>query len=229
MRLVSFSAADGKVRPGSLFEEGNFVLDLTAAGYADALAVIKGGLAPFIPDGTYPTYPASEVRLHAPLANPPRVFAIGLNYRDHAIEAKMAIPATPVVFFKLQSAMIGPGEAIVLPKNSTEPDYEAEFAFVIGKGGYRIPAAKWREHVYGYTIVNDVSARDVQFATSQWTMAKSFPTFCPIGPAIVTTDEIRDPHNLAIRLTIDGVVYQSRARRHRVHGNAVGRWHGPHA
>jgi 2-keto-4-pentenoate hydratase/2-oxohepta-3-ene-1,7-dioic acid hydratase in catechol pathway len=213
MRLVSFSAADGKVRPGSLFEEGNFVLDLTAAGYADALAVIKGGLAPFIPDGTYPTYPASEVRLHAPLANPPRVFAIGLNYRDHAIEAKMAIPATPVVFFKLQSAMIGPGEAIVLPKNSTEPDYEAEFAFVIGKGGYRIPAAKWREHVYGYTIVNDVSARDVQFATSQWTMAKSFPTFCPIGPAIVTTDEIRDPHNLAIRLTIDGVVYQSSSTR----------------
>jgi len=115
----------------------------------------------------------------------------------------MAIPATPVVFFKLQSAIIGPGEPIVLPKNSTEPDYEAEFAFVIGKGGYRIPASAWRDHVYGYTIVNDVSARDVQFSTTQWSMSKSFPTFCPIGPAIVTADEIPDPHTLQISLTID--------------------------
>jgi 2-keto-4-pentenoate hydratase/2-oxohepta-3-ene-1,7-dioic acid hydratase in catechol pathway len=209
MKLVSFSAADGKVRPGSLFEEDNFVIDLGAAGYADALAVIKGGLAPFIPDGAYPTYPANEIRLHAPLANPPRVFAIGLNYRDHAAESGMAIPAIPVVFFKLQSAIVGPGEPIVLPKSSTQPDYEAELAFVIGKGGYRIPASAWLEHVYGYTIVNDVSARDVQFATSQWTMSKSFPTFCPMGPAIVTTDEINDPHNLAVGLTIDGEVLQS--------------------
>jgi 2-keto-4-pentenoate hydratase/2-oxohepta-3-ene-1,7-dioic acid hydratase in catechol pathway len=147
--------------------------------------------------------------LHSPISNPPRVFAIGLNYRDHAIESHMAIPTTPVVFFKLQTAIVGPGENIVLPKNSTEPDYEAEFAFVIGKGGYRIAAAEWREHVYGYTMVNDVSARDVQFATSQWTMGKSFPTFCPIGPAIVTADEIGDPHNLDISLTIDGVVHQS--------------------
>ena len=150
-----------------------------------------------------------EVRLHAPLLDPPRVFAIGLNYRDHAKESGMAISATPVVFFKLPSAVIGPGESIVLPKNSTEPDYEAEFAFVIGKGGYRIPASAWRDHVYGYTIVNDVSARDVQFATTQWSMAKSFPTFCPIGPAIVTADEIPDPHALQISLNIDGEQLQN--------------------
>jgi 2-keto-4-pentenoate hydratase/2-oxohepta-3-ene-1,7-dioic acid hydratase in catechol pathway len=80
---------------------------------------------------------------------------------------------------------------------------------VIGKGGYRIPAERWREHVFGYTLVNDVSARDVQFATSQWSMAKSFPTFCPLGPAIVTAGEISDPHNLNISLTIDGVVLQN--------------------
>ena len=122
------------------------------------------------------------------------MFAIGLNYRDHAIESGMAIPTTPVVFFKLTTSIIGPGDAIVLPKNSTQPDYEAEFAFVIGKGGYRIPGSAWREHVYGYTIVNDVSARDVQFASTQWSMSKSFPTFCPMGPAIVTADEIADPH-----------------------------------
>src|ERR1019366_4600034 len=128
--------------------------------------------------------------------------------RDHAIESGMAIPTTPVVFFKLQTAIIGPSESIVLPKNSTQPDYEAEFAFVIGKGGYRIPASAWREHVYGYTIVNDVSARDVQLATSQWSLGKSFPTFCPMGPAIVTADEIADPHELAISLSIGGEVMQ---------------------
>ncbi len=95
------------------------------------------------------------------------------------------------------------------PKTPTSPDYEAEFAFVIGKGGYRIPAVNWREHVYGYTIVNDVSARDVQFSTSQWSMSKSFPTFCPLGPAIVTADEIADPHQLNIGLSIDGEVLQN--------------------
>jgi 2-keto-4-pentenoate hydratase/2-oxohepta-3-ene-1,7-dioic acid hydratase in catechol pathway len=151
----------------------------------------------------------SDVKLHAPLANPPRVFGIGLNYRDHALEAKLPLPKVPVVFFKMSTAIVGPGENIVVPKNCKQPDYEAELAFVIGKGGYRIPAAAWREHVYGFTIVNDVSARDVQFATSQWSLGKSFPSFCPMGPAIVTTDEIADPHALAIGLTIDGETLQS--------------------
>jgi 2-keto-4-pentenoate hydratase/2-oxohepta-3-ene-1,7-dioic acid hydratase in catechol pathway len=130
----------------------------------------------------------------------------------------MAIPGTPVVFFKLTTAIIGPGEAIVLPKNSAQPDYEAEFAFVIGKGGYRIPGSAWREHVYGYTIVNDVSARDIQLSTSQWSLGKSFPTFCPIGPAIVTADEIADPHALAIGLSIDGEVLQNSNTRELVFG-----------
>jgi 2-keto-4-pentenoate hydratase/2-oxohepta-3-ene-1,7-dioic acid hydratase in catechol pathway len=109
----------------------------------------------------------------------------------------------------MPTAIIGPGDAIVLPSNSNEPDYEAELAFVIGKGGYRIPASAWREHVYGYTIVNDVSARDVQRATSQWSLAKSFPTYCPMGLAIVTADEIPDPHQLAISLSINGEVLQN--------------------
>jgi 2-keto-4-pentenoate hydratase/2-oxohepta-3-ene-1,7-dioic acid hydratase in catechol pathway len=181
------------------------------AGEIQALDVIASGRVnprEITGSGAAPLFPLDEVRLHAPLPNPPRVFAIGLNYRDHAIESGIAIPTTPVVFLKLQSAIIGPGEPIVLPANSTQPDYEAEFAFVIGKGGFRIPASAWREHVYGYTLLNDVSARDVQFASSQWTMGKSFPTFCPIGPAIVTADEIPDPHALNIRLDIDGVVLQ---------------------
>jgi 2-keto-4-pentenoate hydratase/2-oxohepta-3-ene-1,7-dioic acid hydratase in catechol pathway len=209
MKLVSFSVTDNKIRPGALLEDGNLIIDLTSAGHANTLAVIAAGVASLDQPGTYPSYKRSEVRLHAPLANPPRLFAIGLNYREHAIESKMAFPEFPVVFFKLQTAIVGPGDAIVLPKNSTEPDYEAELAFVIGKGGFRIPASAWREHVYGYTIINDVSARDIQRSTSQWSMAKSFPTFCPMGPAIVTADEIADPHALKIGLSIDGEVLQN--------------------
>jgi 2-keto-4-pentenoate hydratase/2-oxohepta-3-ene-1,7-dioic acid hydratase in catechol pathway len=218
MKLVSFSAMDGKIRPGALMEESGVVVDLAAAGYADSLAVIAAGLRSIGQSDAYPKHRLDAVHLHAPLANPPRVFAIGLNYRDHAIESKMEIPRVPVVFFKLTTAIVGPGAAIVLPTNSTQPDYEAELAFVIGKGGYRIPAAAWRDHVYGYTIVNDVSARDVQFATSQWSMSKSFPTFCPMGPAIVTADEVADPHQLAIGLSIDGEVLQNSNTRELIFG-----------
>jgi len=213
MKLVSFSLADGRIRPGALIEEGSLVVDLSAAVYADALAVIAAGITTPEPGNTFPAYRLSEVRLHAPLLNPPRIFAIGLNYRDHAIESGMAIPTTPVVFFKLPTAIVGPGDPIVLPVNSTEPDYEAEFAFVIGRGGYRLSAGEWRNHVYGYTIVNDVSARDVQFASTQWSLSKCFPTFCPLGPAIVTADEIADPHNLKIGLSIDGEVLQNSSTR----------------
>ena len=208
MKLVSFSVGGGSVHPGALIEEAALVVDLTIAGYPDTLAAIATGFTAIDKPGSYPGHKLGDVRLHAPIANPPRIFAIGLNYRDHAREAKMALPAAPVVFFKMQTAIIGPGESIVLPKNPTEPDYEAELAVIIGRGGYRIPASAWRSHVYGYTIVNDVSARDVQRATSQWSLAKSFPTFCPIGPAIVTADEIADPHALAISLSIDGEVLQ---------------------
>jgi 2-keto-4-pentenoate hydratase/2-oxohepta-3-ene-1,7-dioic acid hydratase in catechol pathway len=215
MKLVTFSTADGVRRPGSLIEEAGLVVDLATAGYANAAAVIAAGYTSALntersgKHGAYAGYKLDEIQLHAPLANPPRVFAIGLNYHDHAIESKMPLPKVPVVFFKMTTAIVGPGENIVLPKNSTQPDYEAEFAFVIGKGGFRIPGSAWREHVYGFTMVNDVSARDVQLATSQWSLGKSFPSFCPMGPAIVTTDEIADPHALGISLTINGEVMQN--------------------
>jgi 2-keto-4-pentenoate hydratase/2-oxohepta-3-ene-1,7-dioic acid hydratase in catechol pathway len=219
VKLVSFSTKDGVVRPGALEAESNLVVDLSATGCKDALAVIAAGIGE-VPKGpgAYAGHRLSDVKLHAPLANPPRVFAIGLNYKDHAKESGMELPTSPVVFFKLTTSVIGPGDAIVLPKNSTMPDYEAEFAFVIGKGGYRIAADDWREHVYGYTIVNDVSARDVQFASTQWSMSKSFPTFCPMGPAIVTADEIADPHALGISLTIDGETLQNSNTRELVFG-----------
>ena len=201
MKLISFSNTHGPVRPGILFDDTQTVLDLSPNGFKSTLEVIASGTGSTLASSRLSL---EDVKLHAPLSNPPRIFAIGLNYRDHAKESGMEIPTTPVVFFKLATAIIGPGDPIVLPKNSTQPDYEAEFAFVIGKGGFRIPASAWREHVYGYTILNDVSARDVQFATTQWSMSKNFPTFCPLGPMIVTADEIPDPHNLEISLSIDG-------------------------
>ena len=114
--------------------------------------------------------------------------------------------------------VIGPGAPIVLPKASRKPDYEAEFAFVIGRGGRHIPAAEALDHVLGYTIVNDVSARDYQMATSQWLMGKTFDTFAPMGPWIVTRDEIADPHALDLSLEISGEVLQNSNTRELVFG-----------
>jgi 2-keto-4-pentenoate hydratase/2-oxohepta-3-ene-1,7-dioic acid hydratase in catechol pathway len=206
MKLVSYSIGSSAITPGFLLEDTRQVVDLSTIGFSSALEFIQGGEMP--DTSGVETHPLDKVRLHAPLPNPPRVFAIGLNYRDHAKESGMELPTTPVVFFKMATSVIGPGDTILLPKNSTQPDYEAEFAFVIGKGGYRIPASAWRNHVFGYTNVNDVSARDVQFASTQWNLSKSFPTFCPLGPAIVTADEIADPHALDISLSIDGETLQ---------------------
>ena len=155
-----------------------------------------------------PQYEASSVKLLAPIPRPPKFICVGLNYRDHAAEARMEIPTVPTIFNKFTNVVIGPGEPIVLPKVSTKPDYEAEFAFVIGRGGRYIPAAQAMDHVFGYTIVNDVSARDFQGASTQWLMGKTFDTFAPTGPWIVTRDEIADPHTLDISLEIGGEVLQ---------------------
>jgi 2-keto-4-pentenoate hydratase/2-oxohepta-3-ene-1,7-dioic acid hydratase in catechol pathway len=151
----------------------------------------------------------SAQKLAAPIPRPPKIICIGLNYRDHAAESNMPIPQTPTVFAKFPTAVIAPGEPIVLPKASTQPDYEAEFAVVIGRRGRHIPEDRWLDHVFGYTILNDVSARDFQMATSQWMIGKTFDTFAPFGPAIVTADEIEDPHNLAISLDLNGETMQS--------------------
>ncbi|HTD95377.1 MAG TPA: fumarylacetoacetate hydrolase family protein [Edaphobacter sp.] len=189
------------------------VADLSSLGYPTVLDIIAGGRQAL--DEIHakltkaPRLPLSAVTLHAPIQRPPRIFAIGLNYHKHAAESNMQVQQVPTVFMKLSSSVVGPDHPIVLPKLSTQPDYEAEFAFVIGKPGYQIPAASAMDFVFGYTIVNDVSARDIQLSTSQWTLGKSFPTFTPLGPSIVTADEIADPHALAISLTIDGETLQS--------------------
>lgn len=204
MKLVTFATTSSGARPGLLRDDS--VLDLASLGFPDALDAIQKGpeaLRRAEASGG-PAIPRHEAHLLAPLLNPPRIFCVGLNYRDHAVESKMEIPKVPTIFLKLPSSVIGPGETVRIPSVTKQPDYEAEFAIVIGKGGRAISTAAWRDHIFGYTILNDVSARDIQLATSQWILGKSLDTFCPIGPAIVTADEISDPHSLEIRMTIGG-------------------------
>lgn len=167
----------------------------------DMLSVIASGRTP---QATGTSYDLADVKLLAPIPRPPKFICVGLNYRDHAIENNQPIPAVPTIFNKFTNVVIGPGAPIVLPKGSKEPDYEAEMAVVIGPGGRNIPADRAMQHVFGYTIVNDVSARDVQKASSQWLMGKSFDTFGPMGPWLVTADEIEDPHALDISIEIGG-------------------------
>ena len=201
--------------PGVLLgkEDGEEVADLSALGYPSVLDIIARGQQALDEVRSrldaVPHLAVSNVVLHAPIPRPPRIFAIGLNYQKHAAESKMQVQKVPTVFMKLSSSVVGTGHPIILPRLSTEPDYEAEFAVVIGAPGYQIAAEDWRRHVFGYTIVNDVSARDVQLSTSQWTLGKSFPTFTPLGPSITTADEVPDPHALAISLTIGGETLQS--------------------
>lgn len=212
MRFVTFQR-EGYAEAGILVD--NQVVGIRGAGFEDVISAIRGGAD--TPDRItqwIDNHPWGEdvdlgaAKLRSPVARPPKIICIGLNYRDHAEESKLPIPEVPTVFAKFPTAVIGHRDPIILPKASQKPDYEAEFAVVIGKGGRYIPQERWREHVFGYTILNDVSARDFQMATTQWTMGKTFDTFAPIGPWIVTADEIEDPHNLRISLRLNGKVMQ---------------------
>src|ERR1700688_4120998 len=214
MKLVTFRRPDGRIEPGALVDQR--VIGLAGAGFADVLAIISGGAQALAQAGNWVGQPPAEamlplasVKLLAPIPRPPKLICVGLNYRDHAAESRSEIPKVPTIFSKFSNVVIGPGDPIVLPKASRKPDYEAEFAFVIGRGGRHITAAQALDHVLGYTIVNDVSARDFQTATTQWLMGKTFDTFAPMGPWIVTKDEIPDPHALDISLEIGGETLQS--------------------
>jgi 2-keto-4-pentenoate hydratase/2-oxohepta-3-ene-1,7-dioic acid hydratase in catechol pathway len=212
MKLVVYTRAGVSGLVGVL--ENDRVTDVTEWIGGDLLSLLKKGdegisqLQASIAKESSQSFSVDSVTIEAPVVPHVRIFGIGLNYEEHAAESKMQPQKVPTVFLKLASSVVGPGHDIKLPSISTQPDYEAELAVVIGKGGHRIAAADWEQHVAGYTIVNDVSARDVQLATSQWTLGKSFPTFTPLGPAIVTADEIADPHALGISLAIDGETLQ---------------------
>ncbi len=152
--------------------------------------------------------PLRTAKLRAPIAHPQKITCIGLNYADHAREGGQEPPPAPIFFLKSHNTICGPGDPIKLPPNSTQVDYEAEFAVVIGKRGSRIPESEAHKYIAGYTVLHDVSARDMQFSDKQWYRGKSCDTFAPTGPWIVTPDELPDPNNLRITLTLNGETLQ---------------------
>lgn len=186
-------------------------------------------LRDMLADGTDPATapplaepPVSEGwSLLAPLCSPQKLLGIGLNYADHARESGLEPPPAPIVFTKTANSIVGPGEAVRWrSRDSKEVDYEAELAVVIGRVARYVSVDDALEFVYGYTCCNDVSARDAQFADNQWVRGKSFDTFCPLGPWVVTTDEIPDPQDLAIRCRVDGRTLQDSSTAEMIFGVA---------
>ena len=225
MRLVSFSH-NGSSRIGALQTRGGrqAIVDLNSAdprlptdmialleAGESAIALAEGALAKA---GAAAELELSAVTLKAPIPRPEKIICIGLNYRDHAAESNQPIPDYPTVFSKYVTSVIGPGEPIVIPRVTEQVDYEGEMAIVIGRRARHVPQERALEYVAGYTCFNDVSARDFQMRTSQWTIGKTCDTFAPIGPALVTSDEIADPHNLDLRVTVSGEVMQASNTRH---------------
>lgn len=203
---------DGLLDLWALYEAADLVppLSLDALFQAgptalDALRDVVGRRAEL---GVAPV-PLAEAHLDAPLRNPRKLICIGLNYADHCREQNVPEPESPIVFVKFNTAINAPGAAITWPEGITgQVDYEAELAVVIGREARNVTAEDAYNYVAGYTIVNDISARDVQFSDKQWVRGKSFDTFCPMGPYLVTADEVDDPQNLAIQCRLNGAVMQ---------------------
>jgi 2-keto-4-pentenoate hydratase/2-oxohepta-3-ene-1,7-dioic acid hydratase in catechol pathway len=158
----------------------------------------------------------NEVTLLAPIASPPKIVCLGLNYQDHAAEQNAAIPDEPIIFIKPHTTIIGPDENIVKPSSVKKLDYEAELAIVIGRKAKNIPISEAESHIFGYTVLNDVSARDIQFKDKQWTRGKSFDTFAPTGPCITTANQLRDTSNLSIRTWVNDELRQNSTTKNMV-------------
>jgi 2-keto-4-pentenoate hydratase/2-oxohepta-3-ene-1,7-dioic acid hydratase in catechol pathway len=161
-------------------------------------------------------YKLDQVKLLAPLVNPPKIICLGLNYRDHATEQDTKIPDEPVIFMKPRTAITGPNMPIIKPKFVRELDYEAELAIVMGKKAKNITARDAKHYIFGYTILNDISARDIQFKDKQWTRSKGFDTFAPTGPCITTTEQIPDPDNLTIKTWVNQKLRQNSTTKNMV-------------
>lgn len=154
------------------------------------------------------SFPVNRVKLLPPVRTPPKIVCLGLNYRDHAAEQDAALPDEPIIFMKPHTTIIGPQENIVKPKFVKKLDYEAELAVVVGRRGKDIPVSEAECYILGYTILNDVSARDIQFKDEQWTRGKSLDTFAPTGPCITTIDQLRDTSNISIRTWVNNQLRQ---------------------
>jgi 2-keto-4-pentenoate hydratase/2-oxohepta-3-ene-1,7-dioic acid hydratase in catechol pathway len=219
MKLATFTH-DGRTRLGVVI--GDEIVDL--AGAAPSLphemrAFLEAG-APAMDAAraaaSAPGHrlPLARVRLEAPIRRPPEILAVGLNYRDHIEEAKLPMPEFPLFFNKQTASVTGPYDPIHLPRVSNKLDYEGELAFVIGRRARHVPKERARDFIAGYLVCDDVSVRDWQFKTPTWTLGKSFDTHCPLGPWIVTPDEIGDPHALELRTWVNGEERQHSNTKH---------------
>ncbi|MCC6611944.1 MAG: fumarylacetoacetate hydrolase family protein [Anaerolineae bacterium] len=227
MKLISF-IHQNSARIGALVTQDGQqrVVDFSLAAPSlpgDMIGLLQGGESALaaarqaVASATS-TLALEDVRLLAPIPRPGKIICIGLNYRDHAAETGQPLPEYPIVFSKYANTVIADGDEIVLPRVTDQVDYEAELGFVIGKTARYVTAADALAYVAGYLPINDVSARDYQTRISQWTMGKTFDTFAPMGPALVTSDEAGDAGKLDIRLTINGVVLQDSNTRELIFG-----------
>ena len=214
MKLVTFTQA-GSTRIGVLDNAG--VADLAAAAPSlpqemcafleagnDALATAKQAAA-----NSSTRIALSDVKIETPILRPPKILAVGLNYKDHIAESGMKAPEVPMIFNKQSTSVTGPTDVIHIPRAAPDQiDYECELAVVIGRRCRHVPQNRAAEVIAGYTIANDVSVRDWQLRVPTFTMGKSWDTHCPLGPCIVTADEIGDPHGLEIKTFVNGEVRQ---------------------
>ncbi|MBI4551041.1 MAG: fumarylacetoacetate hydrolase family protein [Candidatus Latescibacteria bacterium] len=217
MKLVSFGEY-GHERVGVVVEDDiidlnaaepelpSTMIELLAGDYLGAAEQGARGAAALGPDVRFKL---GSVRLGAPVPRPSKVVCLGLNYRDHAEEQNTPLPERPLLFSKASSCVIGPSDDIVLPADSQQVDYEVEFAIVIGHTATKVSVEAAYEYIAGYTVMNDVSARNVQFEQKQWHQGKSYDTFGPMGPYLVTRDEIPHPHTLNVRLVLNGQTMQN--------------------
>jgi len=216
MRLATLQTPAG---PRAAIHQGLHYVDLHATNPAlpsSLRVLLEGGpemlkLAAALADRADAVkVPVSEAKLLAPITDPHKIVCVGLNYRDHAAESGAPIPREPVLFSKYSTSLVGPDQPIVVPAVSHKVDYEAELVIVIGKGGRHLTKDTALGHIAGYTNGHDVSARDWQLEKDgkQWMVGKTFDTFAPIGPELVTPNEVGDPHNLGIRLRLNGQTMQ---------------------
>ncbi|XP_026984778.1 fumarylacetoacetate hydrolase domain-containing protein 2A isoform X1 [Sagmatias obliquidens] len=192
------------------YENEEAVYCYAAAGSPQSAALSCSGLCRALA-AQLPVLPRSEVTFLAPVTRPDKVVCVGMNYVDHCKEQNVPVPKEPIIFSKFSSSIVGPYDEVVLPPESQEVDWEVELAVVIGKKGKHIKATDAMAHVAGFTVAHDVTARDWQMRRNgkQWLLGKTFDTFCPLGPALVTKDSVADPHNLKICCRVNGEVVQS--------------------
>jgi 2-keto-4-pentenoate hydratase/2-oxohepta-3-ene-1,7-dioic acid hydratase in catechol pathway len=211
MKLIRFGAA-GKEKPGLLIDGKRRDVSAIVTDYNEAFFE-NGGLLQLqeaLKNNTSFPEVSNEIRLGSPVARPSKIICIGLNYVDHCEETNAPIPAEPIIFFKSTTALCGPDDNVVIPKNSEKTDWEVELAFVISKKASYISEADAMDYVAGYCLHNDYSERAYQLERGgQWAKGKGCDTFAPLGPVLVTPDEVADVNNLSMWLTVNGKKYQN--------------------